>query len=180
MHRFKRTLWTILALTFLGVSWLWERLHPLVRWIIDQIPLEGVKRAVARFMDRLPPYPTLIIFLVPLVALEPGKILAVWLFARGQWLAGVAVYVATDVIRLGLVSFLFNTCRDKLLSIAWFARLYALFVHAHEWAHAQVAPLKAAIRKALEDAGLLHNRASLWRKVAALWGYARRGGFNNI
>ena len=90
---------------------------------------------------------------------------------------GAATYVATDVLRLGIVSFLFKTSQDKLLSIPWFARLYAWFLWAHEWAHAQVAPLRAAVRAAVREAGLLDGRGATWRKVAAIWRYARRGGF---
>ncbi len=176
----KRIFWTALALIFLGVSWLWERLQPIVRWIIDHIPLERLKAAVERFMEKLPPYPTLIVFLIPLVAVEPVKILALWLLAKGQWLLGGFTYLATDVLRLGLVSFLFKTCKDKLLTIGWFRRLYELFVRVHEWAHARVAPLKAAIRKGLEEAGLLGSKGRLWRKVSALWAYARRGGFKGV
>ena len=179
MRRFKRTLWTILALAFLGLSWLWEKLHPLIHWVIDRIPLEALKRAVARFMERLPPYPTLIVFLIPLIALEPMKIVALWLFAKGQWLPGVATYIGTDVLRLGLVSFLFNTNKDKLLSIPWFLRLYEWFTYVHEWARAQVAPLKAAIRQALLEAGLLGGRGGIVRKIAAIWRFARRGGFKD-
>ena len=177
MRRVRRALWTALALGFLGVSWFWERLRPPIRWVVDRIPLEGLKRAVAAFMDRLPPYPTLIIFLIPVIALEPGKLVAVWLFARGQWLLGAATYVATDVLRLGIVSFLFKTSQDKLLSIPWFARLHAWFLWAHEWAHAQVAPMKMAIRAALREAGMFDGRGAAWRKVVAIWRYARRGGF---
>jgi hypothetical protein len=179
MRRFKRALWTTLALIFLGVSWLWEQLRPPIRWVIDRIPLEAVKRAIARFMERLPPYPTLIIFLVPLIALEPAKIVALWLFAKGQWLLGVATYIGTDVLRLGLVSFLFNMNKDKLLSIGWFKTLYEWFTWAHEWAHNQVAPLKAAIRQALEEAGLLGGRGAILRKLAAIWRFARKGGFKD-
>ena len=177
--RIRRMAWTALALAFLGFSWLWERLRPPVQWVVDRIPLEGLKAAVARFIDRLPPYPTLLIFLVPLILLEPGKLVALWLFAKGQWFAGVLTYVGTDVLRLGLVSFLFKISRDKLLSIAWFARLYEWFVWAHEWAHRQVAPLKAAARAALAEAGLLGARGGVWRKATALWRHARRGGFRN-
>ncbi len=179
MHRFKRGILISLALAFLGVSWLWEQLHPVVRWIIDRIPLESLKQAVVRFMDRLSPYPTLCVFLAPLVVVEPLKILAVWLLAKGQWALGVFTYLGTDILRLGLVSFLFKTCQDKLLSIPWFRRLYEWFVAAHEWAHAQVAPIRAALRRALAEAGLTGGRAGLWRKVAAVWRYARRRGARN-
>jgi len=179
MPRFKRLLWTLLALAFLGLSWLWEALHPPIRWVINQIPLEGLKRAVAVYIERLPPYPTLLIFLVPLIGLEPGKLLAFWLMAKGQWLLGIALYLGIDVLKLGLVSFLFKTNKDKLLSIGWFNWLYGWFVRVHAWARAQVEPLKAAAHKALVDAGLSGKSGALGRKLAALWRHARRGGFRN-
>ena len=130
-------------------------------------------------MDRLSPYPTLAIFLVPLIGLEPGKLFVFWLLAKGFWLPGIATYVAIDVLKLGLVSFLFNTNKDKLLSIQWFNRLYGWFAWAHVWAHAQVQPLKEAIRKGLEDAGLYKMNGHTWRKLVALWRHARRGGFKS-
>ncbi len=180
MRRLKRWLWTAVALAFLATSWFWDILHPLVRWIIDLIPLEGLKRVVADFMARLPPYPTLIVFLIPLIILEPGKLVAFWLFAKKQWLLGVVTYVGTDVSKLAVVSFLFKTNRDKLLSIAWFAWLYEWIVWAERWSHAQIEPLKAAIRVALVEAGLNKTRGGTWRKLVALWRHARNGGFSEI
>jgi hypothetical protein len=174
--RLKRILWTAVAVCFLAVSWLWDTLAPLIRAIIDLIPLERVKQAVIAFMDRLEPYPTLAIFLIPLFASEPIKVGAFWFFTQKQWLAGVATYLFAEVMRFGLVAFLFTACKDKLLSIPWFARLYALFVRAHEWAHAQVDPLKAQIRAALVEAGLIGGKGPLLRRLRALWRIARRGG----
>ena len=40
MLRLKRILWTAVAVCFLAVSWLWDTLAPLIRAIIDLIPLE--------------------------------------------------------------------------------------------------------------------------------------------
>jgi hypothetical protein len=174
----KRIVWTVLALLFLGVSWLWDTLHPLIRRFIDILPLDGMKRAVVRFMDRLPPYVTLAVFLIPLLASEPVKIVAFWLFTRKQWLPGVLVYAGAELLRFGLVAFLFNACRDKLLSISWFARMYVWFVRVHEWAHEQVEPLRASLRayahRAFVEAGLSGGRGSFWRRLMALWRYTRR------
>ena len=180
MNRLKRILWTLLALAFLATSWFWDFVARPVRWLVAHIPLERLKDAVARWLDRLAPYPTLFVFLVPLIALEPGKIVALWLFAKQQWLAGLATYAVTDLLRLGLVAFLFKTCREKLLSIGWFATLYGWFMRVHEWAHAQVEPVKAAIRRALAEAGLTGHSGELGRKVAALWAHARKGGFSPV
>jgi hypothetical protein len=177
MRRLKRFAWLSLAISFLAVSWLWDTLRRPIEWVIARVPLDGLKRGVARFMDRLPAYPTLIVFLVPVIALEPMKIVALWLFAHRQLLVGVCVYVGTDLLRVGVVSFLFNTSRDKLLSIRWFAWLYDLFERAHHWAREQIAPLRQAVHRALVEAGLISARGRTWRKVVAVWRFARRGGF---
>jgi len=174
MHRFRRIIWTIVALIFLGLSWLWDHLHPIVAYIISLIPLEGLKEAVRRFMARLSPYPTLIVFLIPAVVHELMKVGAIWLFHKHQWLAGIFVYLAADVIGLALVAFLFQTCRDKLLSIPWFARCYTWFEAAHVWAAQQVAPIKAHIHHALLEAGLIGGRAGIIAKLVAVWRYTRR------
>jgi hypothetical protein len=174
MHRFRRVVWTTVALIFLGLSWLWDHLHPIISFFIKLLPLEGVKRAVRRFMESLPPYPTLVVFLVPAVVHELMKVAAFFLFHRHQWIAGVLMYVAADIIGIALVAFLFETCKEKLLSIPWFAWCYARFDAAHVWARAQVAPIKAHIHQALVEAGLVGGRAGIIAKLAALWRYERR------
>ncbi|MFI5011927.1 MAG: hypothetical protein ACHQAY_06240 [Hyphomicrobiales bacterium] len=174
MRRFRRILWTIVALIFLGLSWLWDHLHPIIAFIIRLIPLEGLKEAVRRFMARLAPYPTLVVFLIPAVVHELMKVAAIFLFRKHQWVAGIAMYIAADIIGIALVAFLFETCKEKLLSIPWFAWCYARFEAAHVWARAQVAPIKAHIHQALVEAGLAGGRAGIWAKLVALWRYARR------
>ena len=166
--------WLLLAVGFLGLSWFWDLLHALVQRFIDLLPLEQAKQAVGRFMARLPPYPTLIVFLIPLALSEPIKIAALWLIAKRHWTLGALVYGGAELIRFGLVAYLFSTCRDKLLSIRWFARLYGLFVRAHDWAHEQVEPVRAWAREAIDYAGLPRGRGDFWRKVGALWRHARR------
>src|SRR5882762_4542801 len=148
MHRFRRIVWTIVALIFLALSWVWDHLHPIISFIIGLIPLEGLKAAVRRYMATLSPYPTLIVFLIPAVVHEIMKVVALFLFHKHQWMAGAAMYIAADVIGIALVAFLFETCRDKLLSIPWFAWCYSWFDKAHHWARAQVAPIKAHIQQA--------------------------------
>jgi hypothetical protein len=175
MARLKRIAWTFVAVCFLAVSWLWDTLAPLIRAIIDVIPLERTKQAIIRFVDGLSPYPTLVVFLVPLVACEPVKIVALWLFAQKQWLAGLLTYVGAELLRFGLVAFLFSACKDKLLSIGWFRKLYEWFQRVHEWAHAEVDPVRRAIRAALVEAGLIGGSGPILRRLKALWRIARRG-----
>jgi hypothetical protein len=174
MRRFRRILWTIVALIFLGLSWLWDHLHPIISFIVRLFPLEGVKEAVRRFMAGLRPYPTLVVFLIPAVVHELMKVVALLLFHKHQWVAGAVMYIAADVIGIALVAFLFETCKEKLLSIPWFAWCHARFEAAHHWARVQVAPIKAHIHQALVEAGLLGGRAGIIAKLMALWRYARR------
>jgi hypothetical protein len=174
MHNFRRIVWTIVALIFLGISWLWDQLHPIVAFVIRLIPLEGVKEAVRRFMARLGPYPTLIVFLIPAVVHELMKVAAIFLFRKHQWVAGAVIYIAADIIGIALVAFIFENCKEKLLSIPWFAWCYARFEAAHRWAHAQIAPIKAYIHQALVEAGLVGGRAGIIAKIVAIWRFARR------
>jgi hypothetical protein len=174
MRSFRRIVWTIVALIFLGLSWLWDHLHPIVAFVIRLIPLDGLKEAVRRFMARLSPYPTLIVFLIPAVVHEIMKVAAIFLFRRHQWVAGGLMYLAADIIGIALVAFIFENCKEKLLSIPWFAWCYARFDAAHRWAREQIAPLKAHIHQALVEAGLAGGRAGIIAKLVALWRYTRR------
>jgi hypothetical protein len=165
---------TTVAAVFLCLSWLWDMLAPPIQWALDRLPLQRLKQAVIRFMDRLPPYATLLVFLIPIIVIEPLKILAVWLFAKGQFAVGLTTFIGAEVLRFSLVAFLFKVCRDKLLSIGWFAWAYGWFVWAHEWAHHQVAPVVAAARAWLQEAGLLGGEQGVGRRLRAFWRYARR------
>jgi hypothetical protein len=169
----------ILALAFLALSWLWGMLDAAVRAVIAAIPLEAVKRAVATFMARLPPYPTLFVFLIPLLAPEAIKIAAIWLAARHRWVLAAATYGFAELMRYGLAAFLFSTCKEKLLSIPWFRWLYLRVMAAHDWAHAQVAPLRERARvtlarwRATLAASGWYSGAPLTRRLGALWRHAR-------
>ncbi|RFB78237.1 hypothetical protein [Methylovirgula sp. 4M-Z18] len=174
MRAIKKALWLATALIFLGLSWLWDHLHPIIGWFIAILPLEGLKRRVAAFMETLPPYPTLLIFLIPLLLPEIFKIAAIWLAAHHHWLFAGGVYLFAEIVRYGLIAYLFTMCRDKLLSIGWFKTLYEWVMKAHAWAHEQTAPIKAWIKTALQYEGLTNSHHhSLWRRLVALWRYTR-------
>lgn len=175
-----RFFWTLLALVFLGLTWLWDHLHPLIRAVVDALPLRWLKEAVARFVAGLSPYATLTLFLVPLIASEPLKLGALWVFARGHWGMGATLIAVSELLRYGLAAFIFTTCREKLLAIAWFRRLHDLAMRAHDWARAQTEPLrrdiialKQRILRRLLEAGWIGGRGAFRRKIAMLWRRAR-------
>jgi hypothetical protein len=147
MRHLIRAFWVILALIFLFEAWLWSKLTPIVAFIVWLIPLQGIKARIAAAIERLPPNATLVVFAVPVAVLFPIKIAALWLFHRGDWLAGLAALVFAKLAGLGVTAFVFEVTRPKLLQIAWFARLYAVVMRGLAWAHAMVDPIKRRMRK---------------------------------
>jgi hypothetical protein len=81
----------------------------------------------------LRPYPTLALFAVPLIVLEPVKPVAAYLTATGHIGIGIIVLVVGEVLKLVLVERLFSISRDKLISIPAFAWAYERYLPARDW-----------------------------------------------
>jgi hypothetical protein len=81
----------------------------------------------------LRPYPTLALFAVPLILLEPVKPVAAYLAGTGHITIGMIVFVVGEVLKLALLERLFRISRDKLISIPAFARTYGMYLQAKEW-----------------------------------------------
>lgn len=181
----QRAGWTFLALLFLVISWLWDRLNRLISWLVDLMPLARLKAQVVAMMAQLPPYPTLFVFFIPFIVTEPLKIISIWMLATGQVIGSALVYLGAQLIQLGLVSFIFNHCKEKLLSIAWFAQLYVYVVRVHDWADAQVQPVKDRARALIAQGRLMllaymaQVRGGAWgqnfrRHIVLLWARMRK------
>ena len=147
MRRVIHAFWVVLALLFLLEAWLWEKLAPIVAFVVGFIPLRRIKANVAAFVERLPPAATLIVFVIPAAVLFPIKIVAIWMFGHGQWLGGICALVFAKLAGLGVTAFIFEITRPKLLQLAWFARLYEIVLRGLAWAHELVEPVKRRMRK---------------------------------
>lgn len=102
---------------------------PLARWI-------GEQRIFARlraWIRSLRPYPSLALFAVPLIILEPVKPVAAYLAATGSVRLGLMVLIVGEILKLVLVERLFSINRDKLLSIPAFAWVYGKYQLAKDW-----------------------------------------------
>jgi hypothetical protein len=97
----------------LAARWCFARIH---RWIVS-----------------LGPYPTLALFVIPLVILEPAKPFAAYLIATGHVVMGMAVLAVCEIIKLVIIERLFSVSRDKLLSIPAFAWCYGKYAVAKQW-----------------------------------------------
>ena len=94
--------------------------RPVALWMSKMRILERTRRWVVS----LRPYPSLALFAVPVIILEPAKPLAGYLAATGHFWAGAITFVAAEVLKLSLVERLFQLNRKKLLSIPAFAAGY--------------------------------------------------------
>src|SRR5712691_6751739 len=119
MRRLLHPFIILLALVFLFEAWLWEKLAPIVGWIVALIPLSRIKAGIAAAVADLSPPATLFVFIVPVLLLLPLKFLGLWMLANGYWLGAFGVLAIAKVVSLGVTAFIFDITRPKLLQMAW-------------------------------------------------------------
>ncbi|MFY9600709.1 MAG: hypothetical protein WAR02_10770, partial [Pseudolabrys sp.] len=146
-RNFFRPVWVILALLLLLEAWLWDHLEPIVARIVNVIPWGRVKTILGGLIEKLPPYASLVVFIVPVIVLLPLKFLEVYFIATANWFAAIVALVFAKLVGLGVTAFVFDVTRGKLLQIAWFRRMYDWFIWARDWARTQTEPIRARIRK---------------------------------
>ena len=146
LRRLLRPLWLLLALIFLFEAWLWSHLQPLVAAIVRLIAWPKLRERLAALIEGLPPYATLLIFIIPPILLFPLKILGLYFLAHGSWLGAMAVLGGAKVVSMGVTAFIFEVTRPKLLQLAWFRWCYQHMLVWLEKAHALIDPIKARIK----------------------------------
>jgi uncharacterized membrane protein len=105
---------------------------PISNWVARRLNL----RKLRAWIRTLRPYPSLALFSVPVIILEPVKPMAAYLAATGQIVASVFTLVVGELLKLVLVERLFSLTRDKLMKIPAFAWAYAKFRQTKAWLEA--------------------------------------------
>jgi hypothetical protein len=105
---------------------------PVSNWIAKHLVL----RKLRAWIRSLRPYPSLALFSVPVIILEPVKPVAAYLAATGQVVSSVLTLIVGELLKLVLVERLFSLTRDKLMKIPAFAWAYAKFREAKDWLEA--------------------------------------------
>ena len=106
--------------------------RPISNWIANHLAL----RKLRVWIRSLPPYPSLALFSVPVIILEPVKPVAAYLAATGQFLGSIVTLITGELLKLVLVERLFSLTRDKLMKIPAFAWGYGKFRQAKAWLQA--------------------------------------------
>ena len=127
MTRFTKILRGLLlapvALFLLFEEWGWAPLAAAFA-ALGRLP---VWRRLERLIAGLPPWAALLVFGVPVLALIPIKLLALYLIGEGQIGKGVALVLSAKVVGTAIAARLFQLTQPALMQLAWFARSYTTF-----------------------------------------------------
>src|SRR5258708_15313249 len=140
----------------------WQYLQTMMRALARLPPIARLEAAI----QRLGPYPALALFLVPIILLEPLKLLALWLLATGHVLLVVAVILFAKLFSTALVARLFHLSSPALLSLPWFRRGY-------EWTGSTKDPLHDRV-KAMPAWQATHQTLARAKGTVYIWGKAFR------
>lgn len=107
-------------LLLLFEEWGWQ---PLARAFAElgRLPWWG---QLEQRIARLPPWASLLVFGVPVLALLPIKLLALYLFGQGHFALGLCMVIAAKVTGTAIAARLFQLTHPALMRMSWFARLY--------------------------------------------------------
>jgi hypothetical protein len=78
-------------------------------------------------IERLGPYPSLLLLGLPTATVEPLKLVAGAVAGKGHWVTGTVMIVACYAFSLLVVERLFSIVKPKLLTIRWFAKFWEGF-----------------------------------------------------
>ncbi|MGV7219818.1 hypothetical protein, partial [Bradyrhizobium sp. UFLA05-112] len=106
--------------------------RPISRWLGRHLEFKRLRA----WIRSLPPYPSLALFSVPVIMLEPIKPIAAYLAATGQVVSGAVAFIIGELLKLVLVERLFHLTRDKLMRIPTFAWAYGKFAKVRAWLQA--------------------------------------------
>jgi hypothetical protein len=126
---FKPFVFVLAAIYFLVDATIWTLARPIIRWLADH----WIVGRLRNWVMSLGPYPTLTLFIVPVLILEPAKPFAAYLTATGHVMSGLIVLGGAELLKLVLVERLFCISRDKLMSIPAFVWCYAKVQQAVSW-----------------------------------------------
>ncbi len=124
-----RPLWRALRALLLALAALWFFLEefgwqPLAAWL-GRLARWGPWQRMEARIAALPPRPALGLFIVPVLALLPVKLLALQLIGAGRPVLGLAVILAAKLVGTAIGGRLFVLLRPQLMTLRWFARALA-------------------------------------------------------
>jgi hypothetical protein len=85
-------------------------------------------KAFRRRLEQLGPYPSLVVLAIPLVGVEPVKLVAVLVAGDGHFITGLFFLILAYVVSLFVTERLFIILKPKLMTLPWFAKSWRWFL----------------------------------------------------
>jgi hypothetical protein len=123
---------TIAVVYFLIDALVLSLLRPVIHWVASFKPAQRLRA----WIESLGPYSSLVLFLVPILILEPVKPVGFYLLHIHQFLAGTLVLAIGEILKIVIVERLFHITQPKLMSIRAFAVVYRYIMSWIDWLHA--------------------------------------------
>jgi len=158
-----RRLWKPLAYVAVAIYFIADVLflssvQPISRWCATNFPMPKVRA----WIRSLPPYPSLALFSVPVIVLEPVKMVAAYMAATGQVIWAAITFIVGELLKLVLVERLFALTKTKLMKIPAFAWTYNQYERAKAWV------METGAWKAARSLGLsLRDYCRQWQRLAS-------------
>lgn len=166
MHYMKRFLWavfhTTMALVLIFGEWGWE---PLAR-AMDRLARLPVWAQLEVLIRRLPPFAALLLLCLPMVALLPVKLLALYWMTRGHTMLGLLAVLAAKVLGTAVAARLFQLTQPALMQLAWFRRWYPRW---RVWKDGLIAQVKSS-RPWRQAQTFVHRTRRTVRKIISFLG----------
>jgi hypothetical protein len=150
---FRRVFFVLFAAFLLFEEWGWE---PLARLFARLARLPLWARLERRIMA-LSPIGAMLAFGLPVLTLFPVKLLALYLFGRGQTALGLTLLLSAKLVGTALLARLFQLTQPALMQLPWFARWYPRWKNWKDAVLAQVH--SSAVWRAAQE---LKRKAKLW------------------
>jgi hypothetical protein len=116
----RKLFFPLIAALLLFEEWGWEPLAALFARFA-RLPLWAwLERRIAQ----LPPRWALLVFGVPMLTLLPVKLLALFLFGKGQTTLGLVLLLAAKIGGTAVMARLFQLTQPALMQLRWFAAWY--------------------------------------------------------
>jgi hypothetical protein len=150
---FRRVFFFLFAAFLLFEEWGWE---PLARLFARLARLPLWARLERRIMA-LSPTGAMLAFGLPVLVLFPVKLLALYLFGRGQTALGLVLLLGAKLGGTALLARLFQLTQPALMQLRWFAHWYPRWKNWKDGILDQVH--RSAVWRSAQE---LKRRAKLW------------------
>lgn len=167
-----RALTLAFALVVLFETWVWDAFVAFLSWSIRLLPWRRVERLVRDAINRLPAIFAVLLFGLPVVAMECGAAFSVVLIALGHVIVGAVLYGLLKLVGVSLVAVIYDLTREKLMTLGWFVWLHGKVELLHDMASAFLAPYREAARAYLRD--LVARAADALRRLGVALPVRRR------